>query len=185
MFKGLMKDDVSLRDHKLVNGSKVMVVGSKRTEIESISRLPSKSLKDSDKSKVTSNREPLCKQKQHKAVLDKYGKPEDALPGAKHQHEALPSVPLSGMYNKAGAKVRLTFKSELNQVWVGTKERTEKISLSSIKAVVSEPIQGQDHYHIMGLQLGPTEASCYWIYWVPAQYVESIKEMLRGNCMYS
>ena len=113
-------------------------------------------------------------------MLDK-GKPEEALPGKKGVKEALPSVPLSGMLNKHGGKVRLTFKLELDQLWIGTKERTEKLGMSSIKSVVSEPIDDHDEYHIMALQLGPTEASRYWIYWVPAQYVEAIKEAILGK----
>ena len=47
--------------------------------------------------------------------------------------ESLPSFPLSGMLNKSGGKVRLTFKLELDQLWLGTKERTEKLPLNSIK----------------------------------------------------
>ena len=35
--------------------------------------------------------------------------------------ERLPAVPLSGMYNKSGGKVRLTFKLEQDQLWIGTK----------------------------------------------------------------
>lgn len=58
---------------------------------------------------------------QHKKVLDKYGKPDDALPGVKNSKEQLPHFPLTGMYNKAGGKVRLTFKLELDQLWLGTK----------------------------------------------------------------
>jgi len=57
----------------------------------------------------------------HKTVLDKYGKPDDVFPGLLGRREQLPSQPLSGMYNKSGNKVRLTFKMELNQVWIGTK----------------------------------------------------------------
>lgn len=34
--------------------------------------------------------------------------------------------------------------------------------------------------HFQGLQLGPTEASRYWLYWVPAQYVAAIKEAIIG-----
>ena len=59
--------------------------------------------------------------KVHKAVLEKYGKPEDAIPGVKNMREPLPSIPLSGMYNKSGGKVRLTFKLEQDQLWIGTK----------------------------------------------------------------
>jgi hypothetical protein len=184
MFKGLMKDDMTLRDHKLTNGSKVMIVGSKTTDIQSVNQSTSKLAKDADKSSTTSTKEPLCKQKPHKAVLDKYGKPDDAMPGVKNRKDALPPVPLSGMYNKLGSKVRLTFKLENDQVWIGTKERTEKVGLTSIKAIVSEPIEGHEEYHMLGIQLGPTEASRYWIYWVPAQYVDSIKDAVLGNWQY-
>ena len=64
---------------------------------------------------------------------------------------------------------------------LGTKERTEKLPLNSIKNVVSEPIDGHKEYHIVALQLGPTEASRYWIYWVPAQYVDAIKDCILGK----
>ena len=70
---------------------------------------------------------------------------------------------------------------ELDQLWLGTKERTEKLPMNSIKAVVSEPIKGQEEYHILAIQLGPTEASRYWVYWVPAQYVDAIKEAILGK----
>lgn len=53
------------------------------------------------------------------------------------------------MMNKSGGKVRLTFKLEIDQLWIGTKERTEKIPMSSIKNIVSESIEGHEEYHIM------------------------------------
>ena len=53
------------------------------------------------------------------------------------------------MLNKHGGKVRLTFKLELDQVWIGTKERTDKIPMNSIKSVVSEAIEDHEEYHIM------------------------------------
>ena len=59
-----------------------------------------------------------CKQKQHKKILDK-GKPDDVMPGILGLKESLPSQPLSGMVNKHGGKVRLTFKLENDQVWIG------------------------------------------------------------------
>lgn len=53
------------------------------------------------------------------------------------------------MCNKFGGKVRLTFKLESDEVWIGTKERTEKIPMNQIRAIISEPIVGHDEYHIM------------------------------------
>ena len=35
--------------------------------------------------------------------------------------EKLPDIPVAGMYNKYGGKVRLTFKLQLDQLWIGTK----------------------------------------------------------------
>lgn len=57
----------------------------------------------------------------HKTVLEKHKIPDDVIPGIKNVKEPLPSVPISGMYNKSGGKVRLTFKLELDQIWLGTK----------------------------------------------------------------
>jgi hypothetical protein len=79
------------------------------------------------------------------------------------------------MLNKAAGKVRLTFKLEVDQLWIGTKgkyilyhalwqpdvkylnfifileliERTEKVSMGSIKNVLSEPIEGHEDYHVL------------------------------------
>jgi hypothetical protein len=84
----------------------------------------------------------------HKKVVAA-GPPDDVMPGVRGGKEPLPTVPLSGMVNKHGGKVRLTFKLEADQIWFGTKERTEKVNMASIKTVVSEPIVGHEQYHIM------------------------------------
>lgn len=53
------------------------------------------------------------------------------------------------MLNKHGGKVRLTFKLEVDQLWIGTKERTQKVAMSTIRQVVNEPIEGHAEYHIL------------------------------------
>lgn len=58
-------------------------------------------------------------------MLDKYGKPDDVMKGVKNTREPLPHMPISGMYNKSGGKVRLTFKLESDQLWIGTKGKIE------------------------------------------------------------
>ncbi|PSN43632.1 Ubiquitin domain-containing protein UBFD1 [Blattella germanica] len=181
MIKGLAKDERTLRELGVTKGAKVMVVGSKLDDVLAVST-PSKQDLQDEKMAATS-KEPFCKQKQHRKVLDK-GVPDDAMPGIKNVKDGLPPYPLSGMLNKSGGKVRLTFKMEQDQVWIGTKERTDKIPMNTIKGVVSEPIEGHEEYHIMGIQLGPTEASRYWVYWVPAQYVDAIKDAILGKWQY-
>ncbi|XP_048249927.1 ubiquitin domain-containing protein UBFD1-like isoform X3 [Haliotis rufescens] len=183
MYKGLIKDDMTLKDLKITKGAKVMVVGSTLNDVLSVSA-PSKKEIQEEAAASTESKQPLCQQKLHKKVLEKHGKPDDAMPGIKNVREPLPSFPLSGMYNKAGGKVRLTFKLEQDQLWIGTKDRTDKIPMNSIKTIVSEALDGHEEYHMMGIQLGPTEASRYWVYWVPAQFVEAIKDAVLGKWQY-
>uniref|UniRef100_T1IXM7 Ubiquitin-like domain-containing protein n=1 Tax=Strigamia maritima TaxID=126957 RepID=T1IXM7_STRMM len=179
MFKGLAKDDKTLRELGVTKGAKIMIVGSTLNEVLAVST-PSASTVEETQGATGSTKEPLSKQKMHKKIIDR-GVPEDAMPGIKNDKDSLPPFPLSGMLNKTGGKVRLTFKLELDQLWIGTKERTDKLPMSSIKNVSSEPIEGHEEYHIVGIQLGPTEASRYWVYWVPAQYIDAIKDAILGK----
>ncbi|CAB4055594.1 Ubiquitin domain-containing protein UBFD1 [Lepeophtheirus salmonis] len=184
MIKGLAKDEMSLKELGVSKGSKVMIIGSSLDDVVAVFFPPTKDELESSSSTSSSNQEEsLSKVKMHKKILDK-GKPEDVMVGIKDVKDLLPSVPLSGMLNKYGGKVRLTFKIELDQLWIGTKERTEKLPMSSIKNVISESIEGHEEYHIMALQLGSTEASRYWIYWVPAQFVDAIKDSILGKWQF-
>jgi len=182
MIKGLAKDEMTLKKLGVVKGSKVMVVGSTLNDVLEVAKKPTaQQLKEEERK--DSLKESFSQQKIHKKIIEK-GVPEDAMPGIKNCTESLPSYPLSGMLNKSGGKVRLTFKLEQDQLWIGTKERTQKIPLNSIKTVLSEPIENHEEYQILALQLGPTEASRYWIYWVPNQYVEAIKESILGRWQF-
>ncbi|XP_061761283.1 ubiquitin domain-containing protein UBFD1 [Nerophis ophidion] len=181
MYKGLLPEDKTLREIKVTSGAKIMVVGSTINDVLAVST-PKEVMQQEVKAEEN-KKEPLCRQKQHRKVLDK-GKPEDIMPAIKGTKERLPTVPLSGMYNKSGGKVRLTFKLEQDQLWIGTKERTEKVPMGSIKNVLSEPIEEHEGYFMMAFQLGPTEASQYWVYWVPVQFVDAIKDTVLGKWQY-
>ncbi|XP_065066421.1 ubiquitin domain-containing protein UBFD1-like isoform X1 [Rhopilema esculentum] len=182
MYKGLIKNEhLTLKELNICSGAKLMLVGSTLKDVLNVN-LPSKETpKQTEVTQSASQgNESFSNKKEHRKVLDK-GKPDDVMPGIIGSKEKLPIQPLYGMCNKHGGKVRLTFKHELDQLWLGTKERTEKIPMSSIKTVISEPVAGNEDYHILGLQLGPTDASRYWIYWVPAQYVDAIKDTILGR----
>lgn len=59
--------------------------------------------------------------------------------------------------------MRLTFKLENDQLWLSTKERTEKLPMGSIKSIVSEPIEGHEEYHIMvGVFFAGEIFNCFW-----------------------
>lgn len=181
MFKGLVKDDTkTLKELKVVKNSKMMLVGTTMSDLVAVTTKPTTAEIAAHTSSVSTKKESLSKQKIHQKVLDK-GKPEDAMPGIVGVKQPLPSHPLNGMVNKTGGKVRLTFKLEEDSLWIGTKARTEKITMSNIRNVVSEKIESNPEYAIMGIQLGPTELSIYWIYWVPAQYVDAVKDTILGK----
>ncbi|KAJ8970155.1 hypothetical protein NQ317_003317 [Molorchus minor] len=176
MFKGLLQDNQTISGSGIIKGSKIMVVGSTLNDVLAVSSVTKQDVAEMEKASTT--KEPLCKQKIHRKVLDK-GLPEDIMPGIKNIKEGLPSVPLSGMLNKHGGKVRLTFKLENDQLWLSTKELTEKLPMGSIKGVVSEPIEEHEEYHLLACSWVPMEASRYWIYWVPAQYVDIKDAILK------
>jgi len=177
MYRGLLKDNQSLKEAKIVKGTKVMLIGASIADIEAARKKVK--MEDAAKTSTTIKKEPLCEQKIHKKMIGQ-GPPDDVMVAYSNGHEALPNVPLTGMLNKVGHKVRLTFKLQQDEVWISTKERTEKIQMKSIKSVISEPVTNREEYHLMGFGLGTTENSRYWVYWVPAQYVRAIKNTIMG-----
>lgn len=179
LFKGLPRPEISLSEWGLRSGSKVILMGTRLQDLINVQVPSGHKVEEAKSEPGTSAKQPLCRQKPHAKVIEK-GKPDDALPAVRGVRARLPLEPLSGMTNKSGGKVRLTFKLEADQLWIGTKERTEKVSMTSIRAVVSEPIEGHEEYHMLAIQLGPTEASRYWVYWVPAQYVDAIRDTILG-----
>ncbi|RXG71794.1 hypothetical protein Avbf_10823 [Armadillidium vulgare] len=121
MIKGLAKDDKTLQELGVIKGAKLMVVGSKLNDVVNVNVPKSEVIKN--ETVGVTQREPLCKQKMHRKVLDK-GIPEDALPGIKN------------------CKLELD-----NLAW--NEKRTEKINMSSIQQIVSEKIEEHEEYHVM------------------------------------
>ncbi len=87
MFKGLAKDESTLRNLNIKNGDKLMLIGSKPQDVAQVMEKPTIS---SNKigSNLTSSmkkKEPLCNELPHKKVIEKYGKPDDLMPGDKNR----------------------------------------------------------------------------------------------------
>ncbi|CAG7786541.1 unnamed protein product [Allacma fusca] len=178
VVRGIPSDDTALSTLGLSQGSKVLVIGTKLDEVLKMSKPVVTDLKEKEEAKKKADQN-WSQLPQHRKIIDK-GVPENAMGGILNEREPLPSLPLHGMVSSKGSKVRLTFKLANDELWIGTKERTDKVPIQSIRNVVSQPITGFEHYHIMAIQLGPTEASRFYVYWVPAQYVDAIKEVLNG-----
>ena len=118
MIKGLAKDEMTLRKLCVTKGSKIMVIGSSLNDVLKVSTKESGASASASAAADEGEKEEkvtTCKLQQHKKVLD-MGKPDDAMAGMKGLKQPLPPTPLTGMLNKSGGKVRLTFKLELDQV---------------------------------------------------------------------
>ena len=93
----------------------------------------------------------------HAQILEK-GVPEDAWPGIADKQTPLrdDQTYIPGLLNSSGVKCRMTFRTEIDQIWIGTATRTQKIARTSVSLVESQTIEGQEQYSIMRIQLGPT-----------------------------
>lgn len=102
MYKGLLQDGQTIQSSGITKGAKIMLVGSTLNdvlEVSSVTKEVSLNLccykvfngcffvtkEVVELEKATNAKEPLCKQKLHKKVLDK-GVPEDVMPGIKNSH---------------------------------------------------------------------------------------------------
>ena len=50
--------------------------------------------------------------------------------------------------------MRLTFKNEIGQVWVGSAASTQKVPIGSVHKIEAQAIKGQEEFSIVRLQLG-------------------------------
>ena len=84
------------------------------------------------------------------------GRPDDGWPGIKDRQVPLLDAQtyISGLLNSQGTKVRLTFRDELQQVWVGSAQHTQKLAYGSIQKIEAQTIEGAEEYSILRLQLG-------------------------------
>jgi len=68
-----MNDDATLRDNKVTNGSKIMVVGSTINDVLAVTEPALNTNKQNDKFDTVSSKEPFCKQKVDDALLNGTG----------------------------------------------------------------------------------------------------------------
>ncbi|KAL4457255.1 hypothetical protein ABPG75_012120 [Micractinium tetrahymenae] len=181
LFKGQLKDEQTLEAAGLKSGSKVIVMGSRPEEIK-VTALGKGAAAggagDWDDKPAT---EPWSDQEQHRKALAK-GRPDDGWPGVKDRQVPLrdDQTYIPGLLNSQGTKVRLTFKPELQQLWVGSAVSTQKVMYSSITKIESQPIKGQEEYSIVRMQVGSAGTSNLWLYFVPSQAVSGIKLRILG-----
>jgi len=175
MFKGTLKEDhKTLSELMIGDKAKIMLVGSKTDEVlklaeaaETAAKLPEEPKKEEEN---------IFEQQAHKKIIDK-GPPSDATPAYGGKHESLPPSGIPALINKMGTKIRLTFKTGMDQLWIGSAQTTQKIPFASISDIQTHPIPNHPNYHVMIMKLGN---STYPVYWVPSQYLRAIQVAILG-----
>ncbi|TPP62094.1 Ubiquitin domain-containing protein UBFD1 [Fasciola gigantica] len=183
IFRGLLSDSTSLGSLQLpARDAKLMLVGTSQSEADELRQVESTPVVEGDKIATVSPVEPnteWSEQTEHKRILERFGKPDNAMVGILNSEEILaPDESLTGLYDKRGQALRLRVRPDTCELWLATKDVTHKFPLATIYDVVSQPIKDHPEYHIMAFQLGPTPKSRYFVYWLPSQYVDSIKTMV-------
>ena len=180
--KALKPDEATLADLGVKASSKILIMGSVASSFvpPSAPGSSSSSTTDWDTAK-TIDEEPPTKKKEHLKWIEK-GVPEDAVPGVAGRQEPLADgvVNINGLLNSSGSKVRLTFKEEMQQLWIGSAAATQKVPYSSISKIESWPIEGKEEYSIVALSLGSGSTSKYWIYFFPSQHTAALKIRILG-----
>eukprot|EP00658_Telonema_sp_P-2_P056242 TRINITY_DN44715_c0_g1_i1.p1 TRINITY_DN44715_c0_g1~~TRINITY_DN44715_c0_g1_i1.p1 ORF type:complete len:310 (+),score=79.65 TRINITY_DN44715_c0_g1_i1:241-1170(+) len=182
MFKKKqLKDDAAVfcATYPLTPKDKLMLIGTPLADLAmAVVRPANVSAPKLDE--VVKPKENIQEMSKHKKIVDK-GPPDGAITGNAMAIEPLPDGGLHNIYNNMGNVARLSFKeTEIN---ISTKERTEKYPYASIANVQSEPVEDRRGYHIVSLQLGKNENSRYYLYYVPAQFVDAIRQIIMGGGM--
>ena len=116
----------------------------------------------------------------HKRVLDKG--PHDAMMAYAPLDgpEPVPThAALTGLCDGGGRKVRLAFKMDTMELVLSLAAATKRIPFAGVHNASSQIIPTHPTYAILRLQCGPTDKSDLFLYWVPAQYIDSIVTMFK------
>jgi hypothetical protein len=194
MFKGALKEG-TLGENKVKNKSKLKLIGNPMDKVMSIIH---KTQVDTDKAtndKILGFEQELKKEKdedgdsgpwkdmkEHKKVLD-MGVPEGTGVGNKSLRLRLPASPLL-VRGMDGQPVRIVFRMQVTppSLWLQSVTRTKKIPLAQVQSIKCEDVE-DGNYVIMALQLGKSSKSRVYLYFVPKQYVESLKTEIMGYRM--
>jgi hypothetical protein len=179
--KRQLKDDTEVfcAAYKLLPKDKLMLIGTPLADLAMAVVVPT-NVSAPALDEVVKPKENIQEMTKHKKIIEK-GPPDGAIVGNAVSTEPLPEGGLTNIYNNMGTLARVTFKDQ--EICISTKERTEKYPYTSIGNIQSEPVEDRKGYHIVSLQMGKNDNSRYYIYYVPAQFVEAIKQTILGGVL--
>ncbi|CAH8496200.1 unnamed protein product [Heterobilharzia americana] len=107
-------------------GAKLMLVGTKPSEAEQVRLSEASNHVQGGDMLDESRADPVIdwsEQTEHKQVLERYGKPENAMVGILNTEEILdPNECLLGLCDKRGQPLRLKIKPDNGELWLATKD---------------------------------------------------------------
>ncbi|MEW5314245.1 MAG: hypothetical protein WDW38_005756 [Sanguina aurantia] len=173
----LKDDNKTLAEVGIKQKSKLLLIGSSVSDV-----LPTESAADVAWDAAPAAEAAAVKPEVHAKVLSK-GRPEDGWPGVAGRQVLLGEsvVMIPGLLNSQGTKkgghpgVLVTFKPELQQLL-----DHPGLAYGSIRKIEATPIEGQEEYSILSLNLGTTSSSIMRLYFFPSQHVASIKIRILG-----
>ncbi|ORY28740.1 hypothetical protein BCR33DRAFT_793256 [Rhizoclosmatium globosum] len=178
----MLSDEKTIGESKIVAGAKVMLMASSAKDIMTVVAPPPVDAATSG-SGAAAEKVSIFTETEHAKII-KRGKPDFEIEkGLTTGRVSLPSLGVT-VLNQRGMKTRLSFRNETAELQIATAERTQKVPFGSVSRIRSEdmPLEhGGEGYAAIGIQVGPTEKSIVWFYWVPRQYVENIKDTVLGT----
>ncbi|KAJ3108011.1 hypothetical protein HDU97_002591 [Phlyctochytrium planicorne] len=177
LYRGaVLKDESTLVDSKITTGSKVILMATQPQDLLNMTIKPAEAIAKETAAKV--EKENLLDATEHKKILG-LGPPADVEEGLAATKSAIPPGGIVGLRNGYNVKTRLSVILGTQEIQLATPEATKKFPIGSIQSVTWEAIPGHDNYYAVALQLGPTLKSRYWLYWIPAQYKDTLHNTLR------
>ncbi|CAG9312436.1 UBFD1 [Blepharisma stoltei] len=169
-FKGPIKDDTQpIGSLNIKANAKLMLIGSTASEISATSSARPIAFTEEQKYMIPTDDISA----EQRRVIEK-GPPSDAIPAATMNTRSPDTIP--GLYNHVGHPVRVTIKRDLDQLWVASTTKTQKIPFASISDITSQPILQYPGYLIVTLHFGKTNRAN--LYFFPAQYFRSFKDSI-------
>ncbi|KAH7824536.1 putative Ubiquitin domain-containing protein UBFD1 [Monocercomonoides exilis] len=183
MFKGSMRNEATLTESGVLNGGKILCIGSLPSAIQLTKQKATEttaSLEQILESEAKAKAEvPWCHEEKHRRVI-MHGPPDGSISPESGKHSLPPSGQITGLMNSRCERIRIRFSAYERVMVILSDKGQEVLSYNKIRSVNSQPIEQYEGYFMMALKYGETDKHVKFIYFVPSQFVDAIKTTIIG-----
>lgn len=169
LFKGVLRDDYTINDYKIDNKSRIILMGTPAqniTQVQSAQAQPTKFEKDEQET-------PWEDEERHKKII-KMGAVANAMPGNNGVWALPDSGSITNLRNQFGNQCRMVF--EFDCIRLSTNQGSTHIPYDVIRDVSWQKLSRFPGYGILHFNTdGKNVSKNLFLYFVPLQYMESIK----------